>query len=370
MSSYLLLTGAAGLVGQYLVRDLLVRETPIAVLMRSNKGQTPEGRIEQIMTRLEGELGRALPRPVCLHGDITQPGLGLTHDAARWVAGHCRRFLHNAASVTFRGADRERDPWLSNVTGTEHVLEFCRRAEIREFHYMSTAYVCGRRADSVLEDDDAGAASFRTDYEHSKAEAERLVRAADFLEPPTFYRPATIVGDSCTGRTTTYHGLYHYLRFVSLLQQSACLDKDGYWQAPVRFNLTGNERRNFVPVDWVSAVCTHILLDPDFHGRTYHLTPLRAITMREVDEAMSCYFKYYGPTFVGPDGLAGAELNDIEKLFYGQMAEYAPYWGEEPAFDCRNTLAVAGHLPCPTASKELIGRLIDYARDDRWGKRR
>ena len=44
------------------------------------------------------------------------------------------------------------------------------------------------------------------DYEHSKIEAERLVRAADWLDPPTIYRPSIIVGDSRTGYTATFHG--------------------------------------------------------------------------------------------------------------------------------------------------------------------
>ena len=41
MSKYLLLTGATGLVGQYLLRDLLLEGMPVAVLIRS-QGQVAE----------------------------------------------------------------------------------------------------------------------------------------------------------------------------------------------------------------------------------------------------------------------------------------------------------------------------------------
>ena len=39
MSRYLLLTGAAGLVGQYLLGDLLGKSIPTAVLMRARNGK-------------------------------------------------------------------------------------------------------------------------------------------------------------------------------------------------------------------------------------------------------------------------------------------------------------------------------------------
>ena len=163
MSRYLLLTGAAGLVGQYLLGDLLGKSIPTAVLMRARNGTAPEARVEKILARIETHLGRQLPRPVCLSGDISLPRLGLSGEACRWASEHCDRVLHNAACVTFHGADRQGDPWLSNVTGTANVLEFCRLAEIREFHYMSTAYVCGQRRGPILEDQREDPRQFRND---------------------------------------------------------------------------------------------------------------------------------------------------------------------------------------------------------------
>ena len=196
MSTYLLLTGAAGQVGQYLLRDLLAQGTNTALLMRGRNGTSPEARIERHAGPVRSRVRPSAARPVCLQGDIAQRRLGMSHEAWDWATRHCSRVLHNAACVTFHGADRQLEPWLSNVTGTCNVLEFCRQSAASEFHYMSTAYVCGRRCGTIFEDDALAAAQFRNDYEHSKFEAEQIVRAADFLERPTIYRPATIVGDS------------------------------------------------------------------------------------------------------------------------------------------------------------------------------
>lgn len=367
-SDYLLLTGATGLLGQYLLRDLLIREVPVAVLVRGRNGGSAQSRVEDVMNYWDGETGRTLPRPVCLEGDITSEGLGLRAADRDWVASHCSRLLHNAASLTFFGKDRTREPWLSNLTGTSRVVDFCRQTGIGELHYVSTAYVCGKRSGLIHEDELDRGQDFRNDYEACKFEAEKLVRSASFVRRLTVYRPAIIVGDSVNGYTATYHGLYSYLQFAWILSQYADHDEEGRWYAPVRLNLTGEERRNLVPVDWVSAVITHLALDPSHHGRTYHLTPDHPITAREIEAALSSYLKYYGPTFAGPEALGAGDLNDLEKTFYDYVARYEPYWSEEPVFDNRNTRTAASHLPCPRIDTPMIHRLMDFAIQDSWGK--
>ena len=241
MSSYLLLTGATGLVGQYLLRDLLLKGSSVAVLIRSRGSESPQDRLEQLLGHWETEFGTELPRPMCLEGDITRADLGLNVQARRWAGKHCTALLHNAASLTFSGKDRSSDPWLSNLTGTANILQFCRHAGVRRLHYMSTAYVCGNRPGTILESELEHACGFRNDYENAKYEAEQLVRSASFLDSLTVYRPAVIVGDSRTGYTTTYHNLYAYFQFAWMLRQFADLQEDGRWYIALRLNLTGDE---------------------------------------------------------------------------------------------------------------------------------
>jgi nucleoside-diphosphate-sugar epimerase len=369
MSEHLLLTGAVGLLGRYLLRDLLLAGQPLAVLIRSQGDSPAAARLERVLRHWEAELRHPLARPVCLEGDLTLPDLGLSGEARRWIAGHCAGVLHNAASLTFVGSDRQADPWFTNVGGTSHVLDLCRHEGVRALHYVSTAYVCGQCPGPVFEGDLDHGHEFRNDYERSKFEAEKLVRGASFLERLTVYRPATIVGDSRTGYTSTYHGLYSYLQFVWTLRQYADLEPDGRWHAPIRLNVTGDEPRNLIPVDWVSAVMTRILTQPALHGRTYHLAPPRPVTARELEAAMADVFQFHGPTFVGPEALRHAELNDLEKGFYEYVSRYAPYWAREPVFDCTNTTAAATDLPCPQLDRPLLRRLTEFAIQDQWGKR-
>ncbi len=370
MNDVILLTGATGLLGRYLLRDLALGGVRLAVLVRGDRRRSAAARIDAIVSGWEKTLGRTLPRPHILDGDLTTPGLGLANDDRRWFERHCRQVVHNGASLTFRGSDRRKDPWLTNLTGTAHVLEACQNAGVRSFHHVSTAYVCGTRTDVVTEDEFNWPAAFRNDYEASKAEAEQLVRAARFPEAVTVYRPAVIVGDSITGMTFTYHGLYVYMQFLWLLSRFSARGSDGRWHLPGRLTLTGTERQNLVPVDWVSAVMTAIILRPESHGRIYHLTPDPPVTAREVEEAMAAYFGYTGVTFAGPDALAAGDMNEEETLFYEYVSQYELYWAAEPRFDSSNTQAAVPDRPCPAIDARLVGRLIDFAIRDGWGRGR
>ncbi|QJW98197.1 hypothetical protein FTUN_5778 [Frigoriglobus tundricola] len=365
-----LLTGATGLLGRYLLRDLSARGVPLAVLVRGDRQRPAAARLDTLLGCWDREFGRRLPRPHLLEGDLTKPGLGLSREAAAWMAARCRQVVHNGASLTFVGADRTGDPWLTNVTGTANVVAACRAAGVRALHYVSTAYVCGRRTDCVYENEPVAADGFRNDYEASKAAAERLVRAADFPEPVTVLRPAVIVGDYATGFTSTYHGLYLYLQFLWQMARRAPRRPDRSWRLPIRLNLAGGELRNIVPVDWVSAVMADVVSRPELHGRTYHLAPARPLTTQSLEASIAGYFGYEGVTFAGRGALAAGSLTPAEAQFYKYVARYEQYWADEPRFDTRNLQAAVPDRPCPPTDAAFVRRLIDYAIGDDWGRKR
>jgi thioester reductase-like protein len=370
LSKYVFLTGATGLVGRYLIRDLLLQGCQLVVLVRSTMHHSPQERLEAILQRWEKELGKLLPRPVCLEGDVCQENLGLDSRQMQWVEAHCDTMLHNAAVLTFYGSDRSADPWRTNVGGTQHVLDFCSRVGLRDLHYVSTAYVCGNREDRVMEDELDPHCGFRNDYEESKYLAEKLIREADFLDQLTIYRPAVIAGDSQTGYTNTYHGLYMYLKLISVLVRNAHPDDNGVRDTPVRLNMTGDEPRNIVPVDWVSKVICHLFNTPAAHGGVYHLAPEQPLTPREIVDAGYKYFNSRGVEFAGKDSEERAPISDIDQALHENKAIYQPYEASDPCFDVSELRRMAGHLPCPVIDVAMLHRFWNYGEEDRWGKRR
>src|SRR5690606_31287234 len=128
MDGVVLLTGATGLLGRYLLRDLLARGQQIAVVVRGNERMSADARVAALMAAWEQRGFASLPAPKVLTGDITSPTLGLSDEDKAWVAEHCDMVLHNAASLSFEDARSEEDePWRTNLGGTQNVLELCRQ---------------------------------------------------------------------------------------------------------------------------------------------------------------------------------------------------------------------------------------------------
>lgn len=365
---YHLLTGGTGLLGRYLLRDLTLAEIPLAVIVRRSRLETAVGRIETAMSHWERELGRALIRPVVLEGDITQENCGLSADDQRWVASFCDTAIHSAASLTFYADDDSPDgePWRSNIQGTRNILNLCRETGIEKFHHVSTAYVCGRRRETILEDELDLGQEPSNDYESSKLTAEKEVRGFGFKQL-TVHRPSIIVGDSTTGFTTSYHGFYTPLRLVHTLVTTLPWDVfvQGDWLGTLQ--LTGDERKNLVPVDWVSAAMTQVISKPELHGQTYHFTNPNPPTVADMLAAIGENILDLARTDEAAKNNLGADPEKMMESFREQMKVYQSYWSDDPAFDSTRTEAALPHLPCPTVDADMMNLLIRYAIDKNFG---
>lgn len=364
---YIVLTGATGLLGRYLLRDFLMRGHRVAVVARGNEKQSAQERIEQIMQMWENEEGKPLPRPVCMTGDITQPLCDLSEDDQAWLREHGHCMLHCAASLTFHAYKGE--PQRTNVEGTNNVLELCQKTNLTEMHYISTAYVCGRRDELVMEDDLDKGQEFRNDYEESKFVAEQAVRDAGF-DSLTVYRPVVITGDSKTGYTSTYHGTYLYMKMARMLAQNTDPDENGMHHIPVRWGLTGDERRNITPVDWNSEIIVQLYENSAAHGHTFHLAPVDPITMAEAIGFGTQFYKITGIEFLGFKDKPPHELNEMERWIWANISIYGSYDFMDPQFDMTNLHKFASDPPSPKIDGALSKRLLEYAEEDKWGRRK
>lgn len=343
------------------------------MVVRRGRKQSAAARVEAVMVHWEETLGKRLSRPVVLEGDLTQPLCGLDTESRRWVAHHCDELLNNAASLTFRGTDREAEPWRTNVTGTEQVLALARETGLRHLHHVSTAYACGLRSGVVREDDLDVGQSFGNDYERTKVAGEKLVHAANaavggFLDTATIYRPSIIVGDSRTGWTSTYHGLFAALHLGHTLLTRVT---KGTTSGPALLGLIGvalHDTKNFVPVDWVSAVIAHAVQTPAARGTTYHLTHPEPLTMdtigRLIQEAVEAY-----STDASPDDPDLCDEQWFAENLVTQLEIYKSYLRNDPAFDRTHTNAISEHLPCPTLDMKTLMKMAKFAIDHEFGRR-
>jgi len=356
-----LLTGTTGFVGMELLARYLERgERRVVMLVRAANDQAARARIEAVLANLFGDRAAAhRDRVEAFAADLTAPGLGLEPGLRERLASRVSTIVHSAASVSFTLPLQEARE--INVQGTRRVLEFAELAHrcggLRRYGHVSTAYVAGNHSGHFAERDLELGQTFHNSYEHSKFEAEQLVRSHHAL-PSTILRPSIIVGDSKSGWTAAFNVLYWPLRAFARGLFTAV---PAIPSAPV----------DVVPVDYV-ADAIHSLCESDGGiGETYHLTAgPDASTMGEIAQLASRYFRRPLPRVLPPAEFAALQRGATESSALDASRAYFPYFSIGTVFDqaaTRARLDPEGIKVSPLG--EYMERLLDFATRSRWGKR-
>jgi thioester reductase-like protein len=353
----ILLTGATGFVGMAVLARLLAAGHEVHCLIRASDDAEADSRLRAVLQRVEApSTGRA----VAMAGDLTAPRLGLgdRHDE---LAARVGTVIHSAASVAFDLPIEEAR--AINVEGTRRVLDFAGAVPgLRRVAYVSTAYVAGDRRGTVYEDD-RESGTFRNSYERSKHEAEALVRSSTL--PWTIARPSIVVGESTTGWTASFNVLYGPLR---------AFDAGAYPVLPAR-------RRSpvdVVSVDYVADAVAALAHHPEAEGGTFHLTAgANTSTVGEIMGLATGRFDRPAPRLVPPRAyrklvhpLVLRRVTPSTRRLLERSEVYFPYFAMRLRFDdarSRSLLAPMGIAPARL--DDYFGRIIEFARAARWGKR-
>ncbi|MBD0421169.1 thioester reductase domain-containing protein, partial [Streptomyces sp. TRM S81-3] len=256
----ILLTGATGFLGAFLLRDLM--RTTTARVHCLVRGEDDAAALERLRDnarwyRVWDDIDPE--RIVVVRGDLAEPRLGLTEEAFDELARTVDVVYHNGARVH----------WLqpyetlkaANVGGTEEVLRLAARHRTVPVHYVSTVGVFnGVREPGVplkVTDPTGPAERLASGYLRSKWVAEQVIELArERGLPVSVYRVDVISGDQVNGACQTRD--FVWLTLKGLVQaRSVPKGTEG------RFHL--------LPVDYVSAAITGIAGRPETAGGTYHL---------------------------------------------------------------------------------------------------
>jgi nucleoside-diphosphate-sugar epimerase len=252
----LLLTGATGIVGCELVRELLRSPEPpeILAVLRGSDAEI-EAKRQWLCAWADVSVERA-ECLACIRGDMTQAGLGFTDDAQR-AARSVTGILHAGAVTRFdQTPDAAR---LNNVEGTCNVLAHARRCpRIERIGIVSTAFVAGRRGGTILEHDLDLGADFNNEYERSKAHAEHQARLVMHELPVDVYRLSIVVGRRSDGRIARLSGIYPIFRLF-------------YEGLLAMFPGAEGQTVDLIPSDFAAAAIHHLFAGSGAAGMTYHV---------------------------------------------------------------------------------------------------
>ncbi|XP_023328797.1 putative fatty acyl-CoA reductase CG5065 isoform X2 [Eurytemora carolleeae] len=140
------ITGSTGFMGKVLVEKLL-RSTSVKkiyLLIRQKKGVATQARLQDLLssklfdsvrTTRAGELSKL----VAVHGDITQPRLGLSTYTSRLLVENVSVVFHSAATVKF---DEDLTKSVAmNVESVQSMISLCKKMKkLEALVHVSTAY--------------------------------------------------------------------------------------------------------------------------------------------------------------------------------------------------------------------------------------
>lgn len=262
-SSKILVTGATGFLGAFLLDELLRstdQNTIFYCLARrqGDQGNQPNDRVVEAL-KFYGLPGHMLQdRIVAVTGDLTQPRFGFGDEEYRQLAEEVDLVFHCAASVNYLYSYTAIKP--HTVGGTNEVIKFACHTNTKPLLYISSNGIFpGGDTTPYLENSDIDGFADRMEggYNQAKWVAERMVWSAVSRGLPVWMvRPGNIGHHSVTS-------VVNPSDFQTLIMK-ACLRVDCAPEAPGwAFEMT--------PVDFLCTAIARIADDPTQFGKVYNV---------------------------------------------------------------------------------------------------
>lgn len=357
-----LLTGATGFLGRYLLHALLTAtDRPVICLVRAADADAASRRIHEALATGPGDRDEWRDRIEALPGDLLAPNFGLGDAEVRRLAERVGTIVHNAANVDFIA------PYArlrtSNVLPTLEMIRLARRGSPKQLHYISTTAVFNSpersKRERLLETDQLDDPRLiQSGYAQSKWVSEAMLgRAREAGLAVGIHRPAQVTGDARSGYWNTDDFLCRFIK--------GCLQMGRFPDLDLAVDM--------VPVDYVAQAIVAII--GSGAAGDYNLSHPRPIGMKAL-------FQWYAaaghPSSPEPlsrwlDRLAGERGNVLvpmlpflEARSGGHGPTILELLDREPpdkldTSNARGQLLAAGIEP-PAIDDSLLHRYTDYFR--------
>ncbi|MGB7924894.1 MAG: SDR family oxidoreductase [Pyrinomonadaceae bacterium] len=286
-----------------------------------------------------------------LEGDITKPDLGLARAELEAARSETTSLFHLAAIYDL-AVERE-VAMRVNLEGTRNVNRFAGELKkLRRYHYVSTCYVAGLRTGVILETELRHASGFHNYYEETKYLAEVEVDALKGELPITIHRPSVVCGDSRTGETVKYDGVYYLINYLRMQPGLLSL-----------FNIGNREvRLNLVPVDFVVEAICALAKDERAVGATLQLADPAPLTTYDLFEMIAQSIAGHGSRVKIPAPLVRTSLMlPLSPPMTGLPRSGVPYFFIDQTYDTTRArqLLEPHNVRCPPLPG-YIQQLVEF----------
>lgn len=364
-------TGATGFVGAFMLAELLrmPHVHQIGCLVRAKDSMIGLQRLRAAMAKYDLWEDRFAEKLLALPGLLEDEFLGLGPERFEEIANWASVVFHLGARVNYTQPYSLHRP--ANILGTLNVLTLACKGRTKAVHYVSsiscfgpTGFVTG--AQRVQEDEALVPHLQALPYDHGYAQsqwvAEQLLRRLiDRGFPIAVYRPGFITGHSQTGACNPDD---FFSRLIHACQQMKS------------YPLLPNQRKEFVPVDYVNSAILHIASSRSALGHAYHIVP----PSREVSIDMDASLEMIGEC--GSEPIRGVSYTKWVELLAANTPErlqpLAPMLAEKvqngltrwelyenmPIYETTNTMNALADYPegleFPILDNDLMKKYLDY----------
>jgi len=379
----IVLTGATGFLGGFLMAGLLERGYQVTVLGRSSKDMRLSDRLSGLVRWFSmTDPGERLS---AFETDFSKKHLGLDDAAYARLCAAAGKIFHCASDTSFAERNRAR-VMATNVNSLPALLELAADARAEHLYYVSTAYAAGMR-EGICMETPLTTDSFNNVYEESKAQAEGII--GDYCEnrgvPLSILRSSIVYGHSKTGTALKFNALYYpvksllYIRdiFVKDIveqggkrskQWGVSLGDDGILCLPLAVYLPNKGSVNLIPVDYFVETALSII-EHSGSGGIYHITSDNPSDMTMLLEYCERFLGVRGIHAVWESPDKKPTLNPAEELFDRFIEPYRPYISDRRIFDRSHTESITPGLSAAPFTYDIFERCMAYAVGCDWGKK-
>ena len=356
----ILLTGATGFLGAFLLNELLQQtEAEIVCLIRAESKADGWQRLQTTLQNYGIWQTALTPRITIQLGDLAQSRLGVSYRDFSALAETIDVIYHNGAwvhHVSPYSLLRE-----TNVLGTQEILRLACQHHPKPLHFTSTLSVLPSISPSgqvrMSETDPLDRYPVPAGgYNRTKWVAEQLVaQAGDRGLPITIYRPGPISGHSQTGAFNTNDFLYRlmqgYIQIGSAPQGAMPLD--------------------ILPVDYVSRAIAYLSQKSQSQGNVFHLIHPEPASSDGLFAACHAagypiqrvpYEEWYRQLIEIAQGTQDHPLYPLVSLFSSRSEDDADTSKglKEVPFDCHNAITGLANASfnCPSLDETLFATYL------------